>query len=112
MEEKVIKMILYYVLAIYDEEKKTLDSCVEFNKLLIAMIQDDIENADKLLNKFPVEHPVYAIYQELKQKSKEEILTLLNYSNNKFINAKIKDDCLKCLEDDTEAEEIIKKINK
>ena len=82
MEEKVIKMIIYYVLGVYDNSKKTIESCVEVNKLLIAMIKNEETKADRLINRFPNQHPVSKLYGELR--NNDNLLELLEYSKEKF----------------------------
>lgn len=110
MEEKVIKMIIYYVLGVYEDDKKTIRSCVEVNKLLIAMIKNEETKADRLINSFPAQHPVSEIYRELR--NSDNLLELLEYSKEKFEKSDIDNDCLKNIEDDTEVEKLCKQIAK
>ena len=35
MEEKALKIVINYVLGIYEEDKKTIESCKEVNTLFI-----------------------------------------------------------------------------
>lgn len=110
MEEKVIRMIIYYVLSVNDEENKTIEACLELNKLLLAMVKDRKDKADELLNLFPTGHPVSVLYSELREKSNEEIIKLLENSINKFTKTKLSGDSLKALQDDKEVENISKQI--
>ena len=84
MEEKVIKMVIYYILSIYD--KKDINSCIEITKLLIGMVKNEETKADRLLNTFPPEHPVSKLYSEIKKLTNEELIEVLEKSKDKFIN--------------------------
>lgn len=110
MEEKVIKMIIYYVLGVYDNDKKTIKSCVEVNKLLIAMLKNKEIKADRLINSFPSQHPVLEIYRELR--NNDNLLELLEYSKEKFERTNIDNDCLKNVEDDEDVEKLSNQIAK
>ena len=112
MEEKIIKMIkmiVYYILALCPEEKKTIKSCIELNKILVDIAKKDKSELDKFIGVWPENHPVPKLYREIKE---EELITLLEISQNKFENCKIENDYLKNIEDDNQAEELIKKIAK
>ena len=110
MEEKVIKMIIYYVLGVYDNSKKTIESCVEVNKLLIAMIKNEETKADRLINRFPNQHPVSKLYGELR--NNDNLLELLEYSKEKFEKTNIDNNCLMNINDDIEVENLSKEIAK
>lgn len=110
MEEKIIKMIIYYVLGVYDDDKKTIKSCIEVNKLIIAMIKNEETKADRLINSFPKQHPVSKIYLELR--NNENLLWLLEYSKEKFEKTDINNDCLMSINDDEEVENLSKEIAK
>lgn len=110
MEEKVIRMIIYYVLASYDDDKKTIESCIEVNKLLIAMVKNEETKADRLLNSFPAQHPVLELYKDIR--NSEEFLSALETSKEKFEKADINSECLKNIEDDAEVEELSNKLAK
>lgn len=110
MEEKVIEMIIYYVLGVYDKDKKTIKSCIEVNKLLIAMIKNEETKADRLIKSFPSQHPVSQIYRELR--NNENLLELLEYSKEKFEKTNIDNDCLKNIEDDVEVEKLSKQLTR
>lgn len=110
MEEKVIKMIIYYVLSVYDNSKKTIESCVEVNKLLIAMIKNEETKADRLINRFPNKHPVSKLYGELR--NNDNLLELLEYSKEKFEKTNIDNNCLMNINDDIEVENLSKEIAK
>lgn len=104
MEEKTIKMILFYVLSIYDDNKKTFETCIEVTKLLIAMIKNEETKADRLLNTFPQEHPVSELYSELK--NQDNLLDLLEYSKEKFENTKIDINAIKNIQEDEDVENL------
>lgn len=110
MEEKTIKMIIYYVLGVYDIDKKTIKSCIEVNKLLIEMIKNEETKADRLINSFPAQHPVSKIYRELR--STNNLLEVLVNSKEKFEKSDIDNDCLKNIEDDTDVEKLCNQIVK
>lgn len=110
MEKKVIKMIIYYVLGVYDDDKKTIKSCIEVNKLIIAMIKNEETKADRLINSFPTRHPVSEIYRELR--NIDNLLELLEYSKEKFEKSNIDNDCLKNVEDDEDVEKLSNQIAK
>lgn len=78
VQEKAIRMIIYYVLACCEKDKQTIESCIEINKLLIAMVKNEETKADRLLNLFPDKHPVKLIYDELRVR--EDLLDLLENS--------------------------------
>ena len=80
-------MILFYVLAIYDNNKKTFETCIEVINLLIEMVKNEETKADRLLNTFPQEHPVSKLYSVLKEQ--DNLLELLEYSKEKFENTKL-----------------------
>ena len=112
MEEKVIKMIIYYVLAVNDVENKNIEGCIKITKLIIAMVKNEETKADRLLNFFPKEHPVSKLYNEIKEIDNEELLNLLDNCKNKFLNYKEKNIGFNKIEDDKEVEELSKKIIK
>lgn len=66
MEEKIVKMVIYYVLSVYDDDKKNVESCIEIIKLFLAMIKNENTKLNRLINVFPVEHPVYRLYKDIK----------------------------------------------
>lgn len=104
MDEKAIKMIIFYVLSIYDDDKKTLETCIEVIKLLIAMVKNEETKADRLLNSFPQNHPVSKIYEELK--NADNLLELLENSKKKFENANIDINAIRNINDDEDVEEL------
>ena len=108
MEENVIKMIIYYVLGVYDDDKKTIKSCIEVNKLLIAMVKNEETKADRLLNIFPAQHPVSELYVELR--NNDNLLELLEHSKEMFEKSGLDNDCLRNIEDDIEVENLSKKF--
>ncbi len=110
MEEKVIKMIIYYVLGVYDDNKKTIESCIEVNKLLIAMVKNEETKADRLINSFPDQHPVSELYVELR--NNDNLLELLEHSKEKFERPGINNVCLINIKDDEEVENLSKKLAK
>lgn len=110
MEEKTIKMILYYVLAIYDDNKKTFETCIEVINLLIVMVKNEETKADRLLNTFPQEHPVTKLYSEIK--NQDNLLELLEHSKGKFENTKIDTNAVRNIQDDEDVEKISKKLMK
>lgn len=110
MEEKTIKMILFYVLAIYDDDKQTVQTCIEVIKLLIAMVKNEETKADELLNSFPQEHPVSKLYNELKNQN--NLLELLEYSKEKFKNTKIDTNAIRSIQDDEDVEKLSIELSK
>lgn len=111
MEEKIIRMIIYYVLAVNDDKTKNIDGCLEVIKLIIAMVKNEETKADRLLNLFPEGHPVSKLYAEIKKIDNEKLLELLCNCKNKFLNYnKDKIDFTK-IEDDEEVEELSKEIS-
>ncbi len=110
MQEKTIKMILFYVLSIYDDEKKTFETCSEVAKLLMAMVKNEETNADRLLNSFPQEHPVSKLYNELKKQN--NLLELLEYTKEKFDYTKINTNAIRNIQDDEDVEKLSKELVK
>ncbi len=110
MEEKVLKMIINYVLGVYDEDKKTISSCIEVNKLFINMIKNKATKLDRLLNSFPEFHPVSIIYSEIRDR--EDLIQLFEKSKELFENTNIDNNCLKTFEDDKDVEELCNKLLK
>lgn len=110
MEEKIAKMVIYYVLSVYDDDKKNVESCIEIIKLFLAMIKNEETKLDRLLNVFPTEHPVYKLYKEIKGINNEELIVLFERCNEKFIN--YKNIVFNKINDDEEVEELTKKIIK
>lgn len=88
MEEKIVKMVIYYVLSVYDDDKKNMESCIEIIKLFLAMIKNENTKLNRLINVFPVEHPVYRLYKDIKVINSEELIVLLKRCKEKFINYK------------------------
>ena len=39
MKEKLIRLIIYYVISVYEDEKKTKETCSEIANLLLLMIK-------------------------------------------------------------------------
>ena len=74
MEEKALKIVINYVLGIYKEDKKTIESCKEVNTLFINMVKNEETKLDRLLNSFPEVHPVASIYSEIRDR--EDLLQL------------------------------------
>ena len=110
MEEKVIKMIIYYVLGVYDDDKKTIQSCIEVNQLFIKMVKNEETKLDRLINSFSNQHPVSKLYGELR--NNDNLLELLEYSKEKFEKANIDNNCLMNINDDIEVENLSKEIAK
>lgn len=110
MEEKTIKMILFYVLAIYDDNNKTFETCIEVTKLLIAMVKNEKTKADRLLNTFPQEHPVSELYSEIK--NQDNLLELLEHSKEKFENTKIDTNAIRNIQEDEDVEKLSKELSK
>lgn len=110
MEEKTIKMILFYVLAIYDDNKKTFETCIEVTKLLITMVKNEKTKADRLLNTFPQEHPVSELYSKIK--NQDNLLELLEHSKEKFENTKIDTNAIRNIQDDEDVEKLSKELSK
>ena len=110
MEEKVIEMMIYYVLGVNNKDKQTIQECLALNKLLIAVVKNDKPKADSLLDTFPKTHPVAKIYAELR--NREDLLKLLEISREKFENSKVDKECLKKFEDDSEVEELARQLMK
>ena len=104
MEEKTIKMILFYVLAIYDDNKKTFKTCIEVINLLIEMVKNEETKADRLLNTFPQEHPVSKLYSVLKEQ--DNLLELLEYSKEIFENTKLDTNAIINIQDDEDVEKL------
>ena len=112
MEEKVVKMVIYYVLALNDDEKKNIVGCIEITKLLLAMVKNEETKADRLLNILPKEHPVSKLYAEIRELEKEELIAVLEKCKEKFSNYNAEDVFLDKIEDDIEVEELSKRIAK
>ena len=110
MEEKVLKMIINYVLGVYEDDKKTIDSCIEVNTLFTNMMKNEETKLDRLLDVFPEIHPVSIIYSEIK--NRYDLLNLLENSKEILENADIDSECLKSFKDDQDIEEFCKKILK
>lgn len=110
MEEKIIKMVIYYVLAVY--EKKNMESCIEIINLIIAMVKNEETKADRLLNNFPIDHPVSKLYKEIKKTNKDEFIKSLKNCKEKFIDYKGDEVDFSKIENEKEVEELSKKILK
>ena len=65
MEEKILKMIINYVLGVYEDDKKSIESCIEVNTLFINMMKNEETKLDRLLYDFPKTHPVSVLYSEI-----------------------------------------------
>lgn len=110
MEEKTIRMFIYYVLAVCDNDKKTIESCIEENKLIIAIIKNqEQKKLDELIDLFPENHPVKQIYYEIK--NRDDLLYLLENSKLKFEQAKVENNSLMEIKNDEEALALSKKIS-
>lgn len=112
MKEKTMKMIIYYVLSVYDNDKKNIESCKEITDLFMLMIKNEETKLDRLLNSFPIEHPVSKNYFEIKKLNAEEITNLLKYCKEKLNNYVEQNIDFNKMEDDDEVEELIKNIVK
>lgn len=112
MKEKFIRLIIYYVLSVYDEDKKTKESCIEIAKLILSMLNNDENKADRLINSFPSNHPVTLIYEEIKDNNSKKLIDSLEGAINSLNNYKLENNTLKELEDDTDVNELSKKISK
>ena len=110
MEEKVIELMIYYVLGVNDKDKQTIEECLTLNNLLLTVVKNDKPKVDSLLDSFPKTHPVAKIYSELRDR--EDLLKLLEFSKEKFENSKVENDSLKKFEDDSEVEELARKLMK
>lgn len=110
MEEKVVKMVVYYVLSVYDDDKKNMKSCIEIIKLFLAMLKNEETKLDRLLNVFPTEHPVYRLYKDIKAINSEELIVLLERCKEKFIN--YKDIDFNKINNDEEVEKLCNQIVK
>ncbi|MGN1297837.1 MAG: hypothetical protein ACI4VH_05390 [Clostridia bacterium] len=110
MEEKVLKMIINYVLGAYEDNEKTIESCIEVNKLFINMIKNEETKLDRLLDSFPKTHPVAITYSEIRDR--EDLVQLLEKSKEIFEKADVDNKCLKSFEDDQDIEKLCKKLFK
>lgn len=110
MEEKILKMIINYVLGVYEDDKKSIESCIEVNTLFINMMKNEETKLDRLLDDFPKTHPVSVLYSEIKDR--EDLLQLLGESKEIFEKANVDNECLKSFEDDKDVEELCKKLLK
>lgn len=110
MEEKIIEMVIYYVLAVY--EKKNMESCIEIINLIIEMTKNEETKADRLLNNFPANHPVSKLYSEMKKMNNDEFIKLLERCKEKLINYDREEIDFNKIENDKEVEEITKEILK
>lgn len=110
MEEKIIEMVIYYVLAVY--EKKDMESCIEIVNLIIEMTKNEETKADRLLNKFPENHPVSKLYSEMKKMNNDEFIKLLERCKEKFINYNGEEINFYKIENEEEVEELSRKIIK
>lgn len=111
MKEKFIRLIIFYVLSVYEENKKNKESCHEVANLLLLMIKNEENKADRLLNSFPEEHPVTLIYSELKENSKEDLIEALESAIESINKYNFEENILVKLEDDLEVEKLSKKIS-
>lgn len=109
MEEKIIKMIINYVLGVYDD-KKSIESCIEVNTLFIDMLKNEETKLDRLLDSFPETHPVAIIYSEIRDR--KDLIQLLEKSKEIFEKTNVDNECLKSFEDDKDVEELCKKLFK
>ena len=67
MDEEVVKLVIYYVLAVYDEKEQNIKKCYEVvNEWCNILINDGIGRLDNLMESFSNTHQVYTIYNELK----------------------------------------------
>ena len=112
MEEKLIRLIIYYVISVYDNDKKTKNSCNEIANLLLSMVKNEETKADRLLNTFPSNHPVSLIYLELRENSRETIIEGLEKAIELIDKYKFQENYLVNIEDDIEVEELSRKISK
>ena len=110
MEEKILKMKIYYFLFIYKKKKKNMESCLDILNLFLSMAKNEESKLDRLLNKFPEEHQVFKLYSEIKELDKDELIKLLEISKEKFVEFNKNDIDFNKLEDDKEVEELAKKI--
>ncbi|MDD6271955.1 MAG: hypothetical protein PUA90_00340 [bacterium] len=110
MEEKILKMIINYVLGVYEDDKKSIESCIEVNTLFINMMKNEETKLDRLLDGFPKTHPVSVLYSEIRDR--EDLLQLLEKSKEIFEKTDVDNECLKSFEDDKDVEEMCKKLFK
>ena len=110
MEEKILKMIINYVLGVYEDNKKSIESCIEVNTLFINMMKNEETKLDRLLDGFSKTHPVSVLYSEIRDR--EDLLQLLEKSKEIFEKTDVDNECLKSFEDDKDVEEMCKKLFK
>lgn len=112
MEEKIVKMVIYYVLAVYEDDEKNIEGCIKVAELFLMTVENEEDKLDYILKLFPEKHPVYTLYSEIKDISKEELITILKSCKEKFNNYKEKNIDLKEIKDEKELEELCKNIVK
>lgn len=110
MEEKILEMTIYYVLSVYDNDKKNMESCNDILNLFVSMTKNEKSKLDRLLNKFPEEHPVSKLYSEIKELNNDEFIKLLENIKEKIVKFNKDEIELNEFEDDKEVKELAKKI--
>ena len=111
MKEKLIRLIIYYVISVYEDEKKTKETCSEIANLLLLMIKNEETKADKLIETFPDKHPVRVIYNEIKETNKEDLTEILEDAIKSLNEFSFEKECLVNLADDSEVENLSKAIS-
>lgn len=111
MKEKIIRLIIYYVISVYEDEKKTKETCNEIANLLLLMIKNEETKADRLIKIFPDKHPVKMVYNEIKETNKEELTKTLEEAIKSLNKFSFEKECLVNLADDSEVENLSKEIS-
>ena len=111
MKEKLIRLIIYYVISVYENEKRRKETCNEIANLLFLMIKNEETQADRLIKTFPDKHPVTIIYNEIKENNKEELVEALKDAIKLLNKFSFEKECLVNLADDSEVENLSKAIS-
>jgi len=66
MLNKVVKLIIYYIISVNNEKDQNFEECLNFTQLLINIANDDMSKFDNIINNVPEEHPIKVIYKDIK----------------------------------------------
>mgnify|MGYP000023653262 CR=1 FL=1 len=102
--KKVVKMIIYYVIACY--EKQDIQQCRDAINLQYDMVSNGgkDEYLDSMIYVLPEKHIVRSLYEEISEKGIEEMISAYKMAVDIFSKAEETD--LSKIEDDEEVERL------
>ena len=110
MEEKALKMAIYLVLGVCNDDEKTYESCVKYLNTAISLVETEETKADKFFYILPEGHPARLMYEEIR--NEENLLELLESARDTFENAIANPDAIREIREEEDVDILAKELLK